>query len=282
MPLPNLLIIGAQKAGTTALHAMLAQHESVSMSQPKELNFFCWHWERGVDWYADHFENKPVRGDSCPQDAAGWPDVPERIHATIPDVRLVYLVRDPVERIVSAWLHAWTKGTETRPFAELVRSAGFATSAYVARTRYATQVERYLEHFRVEQLLVLCQEDLIANPLDALARVSEHLNMSPMLGIEARRENQSAGRLRPPWAVRALLGARGGWHRETPTWKSRVAHTATARFGRPVSRPEVLPELRARILELLDPELARLEVLTGVRALRSSGVDGCAEPNRTK
>src|SRR3954454_424581 len=107
--LPKLLIIGAQKCGTTSLHTYLDAHPDVHMAAEKELDFFIEDraWQRGLEWYATRFrDDAGVRGESSPN-YTGWPvwdGVPERAAAVIPKARLVYLVRDPIDRIESHYL----------------------------------------------------------------------------------------------------------------------------------------------------------------------------------
>src|SRR5205085_10467190 len=102
--LPNLIVIGAAKCGTTSLHRYLDLHPEVAMSKTKQLHFFTEkeNWGRGLAWYESHFDTPAqVRGESTPAYSA-WPvhrGVPERIARVVPDTRLIYLVRDPVERV---------------------------------------------------------------------------------------------------------------------------------------------------------------------------------------
>src|SRR5213078_3047078 len=115
--LPNLVVIGAQKCGTSGLHYYLSLHPEVSMSRPKELNYFIEerNWPRGVDWYRRHFDPRArVRGESSPNYTA-YPQhegVPKRMHSLLPDARLIYLVRDPLERIAAHWVHNYAKRRE--------------------------------------------------------------------------------------------------------------------------------------------------------------------------
>src|SRR5262245_43211435 len=104
--LPNLIVIGAGKCGTTSLHLYLGLHPEISMTQQKELNFFVaeLNWRRGLGWYEEQFrEGTPVRGESSVA-YSEYPQrqgVPERMAALVPDVNIVYCVRDPFERMVS-------------------------------------------------------------------------------------------------------------------------------------------------------------------------------------
>jgi hypothetical protein len=108
--LPNLIVIGAAKCGTTSLHEYLDEHPEISMSREKELHFFVdgKNWGRGLAWYESHFDSAaPVRGESSPGYSAFplYRGVPERMAETIPEAKLIYLVRDPVQRIVSHYTH---------------------------------------------------------------------------------------------------------------------------------------------------------------------------------
>src|SRR5687768_8813331 len=104
MPLPNLIIIGAMKCGTTSMHGYLRRHRQIEMSGTKELDFFIAgrNWEKGPDWYASQFPGgTAIRGESSPNytSALIFPGVPERMHSVVPDARLLFMVRDPVDRI---------------------------------------------------------------------------------------------------------------------------------------------------------------------------------------
>ncbi len=163
------------KCGTSALHDLLDRHPDVAMAPGKELNFFFgpdhpphedpeewWRdgqWHRGLEWYAGCFDAAAtVRGESSPgYTDPSHPEAPSRIHAVLPDVRLVYLVRDPFERALSQWRHHVRDGTEPRP-AELALLD--PASQYVDRSRYHERIAPYLDLFAREQLHVVVQERL--------------------------------------------------------------------------------------------------------------------------
>src|SRR3977135_2104853 len=113
--LPNLIIIGGLKCGTTSIHHYLGLHPQIHMSKPKELNFFVeeLNWDLGLDWYASRFDDRfKVRGESSPHytNLARLEGVPEGIREHCPDARLLYMVRDPIKRILSHWVHATGAG----------------------------------------------------------------------------------------------------------------------------------------------------------------------------
>lgn len=176
--LPDVLVIGAMKCGTSAVHAYLDAHPDVAMSDPKELNFFTEQWDRGLEWYAARFDSDAkVRGESSPgYTSPSFPEVPERIAGVVPWVRLVYLVRDPLERALSQYAHHRRQGTETRPVAEALLDPD---SQYVARSRFHERLTPYLRHFEREQVHVVVSERLLADRENEVARLYAHVGVDP-------------------------------------------------------------------------------------------------------
>jgi len=192
--LPNAIVVGAMKCATTAMHRYLDEHPEISMSRLKEVNFFIgpdtaphddpetwWRsgqWHRGVDWYANLFDSAaPVRGETSPGYTS--PDAleaPARMAALVPNARLVYLVRHPVERAVSQYRHHHRDGTERRPLEEALLDPD---SQYLARSRYHQRLVPYLERFPVEQILVVVQERLLRDRGGQMGAVYRHLGVDP-------------------------------------------------------------------------------------------------------
>jgi hypothetical protein len=199
--LPNLVVIGAQKCGTSSLHYYLSLHPEVFMSSPKELDFFAdaadvdalpdpstedravvaplrGNWGRGEAWYRSHFRGTtaPVRGESSPSYTAPWhPGCAQRLAGLIPDAKLIALVRDPFTQIPSAWQHQVASGRETRDLSRAVRPGG----VYVERARYRARLEPFLEAFGSERLLVLSQDSLHRERPGAMRRAFEFCGVEP-------------------------------------------------------------------------------------------------------
>lgn len=191
--LPTIIGIGAMKAGTSALHRYLAAHPDTAMSAPKELNFFFgtapdgeaidgWsprgNWWRGEDWYRRRFpDGRLVGGEISPgYTSPDHPHVADRMAATIPDARLLYLVRDPLARAVSQYRHHVRDGAETRTLADALLEPA---SQYVARSRFHERLLPFLTHFPRSRALVLAQEDLEADRRSTMRRVHEHVGLDP-------------------------------------------------------------------------------------------------------
>jgi hypothetical protein len=160
--LPNLIIIGGLKCGTTSIHHYLGLHPEIWMSKPKELNFFVeeLNWDLGLDWYRGRFDDRfAVRGESSPHytNLPYFTGVAKRIHEHIPDARLIYMVRDPISRILSHWCHAVGAGYERRPMEDALARGD---QTYVTRSRYWMQLQPYLELFDRSQIEVITQEEL--------------------------------------------------------------------------------------------------------------------------
>ena len=261
--LPNLLIIGAQKAATTSLHVYLDAHPHVFMSRTKELNFFAgpgWAWDRGRAWYEDQFPvAAAVRGESSPSYTA-YPmvsGVPQRIHDLIPDTKLIYLVRDPVDRMVSQYIHVVGGGRERRTLREILAAPDFAQSGYVMKSRYAFQLEQYLPLFDRDRILVLGQEELLADRRRVLGSVFRFLGVDPALAPEGPdlRINTSEEKRRPRALARAF-----------PRLKAAARNHGVARalLTREVAPPDLDPTERSRLEDLVREDAARLRALTGM------------------
>jgi hypothetical protein len=200
-PLPDFLVIGAQKCGTTALYSYLREHPGITGPAWKEVSFFDRHWTRGVRWYRGNFPLRPrgrLVGEASPSTIL-HPLAPERVRALVPDVRLIALLREPGARAYSHYQHEVALGREPLSFddalaAEPGRLAGevermiadpavfshaWWDHTYVTRGLYAEQLERWLAVFPREQLLVLTTEELAADTAASFARVVSFLGAAP-------------------------------------------------------------------------------------------------------
>jgi Sulfotransferase domain len=269
---PNLIVIGAAKCGTTSLHEYLNEHPEISMSREKEPHFFVEgkNWDRGLAWYESHFDaDAPVRGESSPGYSAFplYRGVPQRMAETIPDARLVYLVRDPLERIVSHYSHRSVNWPEMRSLEESLADPHLR-DWLVTPSRYWLQLEQYLARFSSEQILVVDADDLRASRVKTLARIFAFLGVDPSFSSPEfdRTHNAATGRVRPNLAGEAVL-----------TTLDRVVGPALAkgvreRAPRVLKRPfryesptPALPgEVRAKLEDELRDDVSRLRAHTGL------------------
>ena len=272
--LPNLIVIGGLKCGTTSLHHYLNLHPEVAMSRPKELNFFVaeLNWELGPEWYASHFDRSaPVRGESSPHytNLPRFGGVAGRMRKLLGEARVIYMVRDPIDRILSHYLHNVGGGYESRPLAEALSDPD---SAYVSRSLYAMQARPYLEAFGPGRVLIVSREELYAEREATMRRVFEFCEVDPGFRSEQFRRQWETGSGKSSGGFRAmdravrLPGLRAldrNFDRlpESLRWiVERIVHDPDEGAA---PKPELAPELRSRISDLLRADVAELERTAG-------------------
>jgi len=237
-PLPDFLILGAQKAGTTSLHRYLEQHPAVLPPSIKEVHYFDVQWWRGPRWYRSNFptamqrratrranDGIAITGESSPYYLA-HPLVAARVRATLPDVPLVVILRDPIERAHSHYQHNRRMGVEPcetfeaaiaceteRIDGELERiraddryeSFGHRHHSYLLRGTYAAQLRIWFEHFPREQFLILENRELSRDTAGVYRRVLEFLQLPAWQPDDFQRHNTAGGSAPLDAALRARL-----------------------------------------------------------------------------
>lgn len=200
--LPDFLIIGCQKCGTSSLHHYLANHPSVWSPEKKELHFFDYHYDLGLPFYKQYFNNQPdniddlLVGEATPE-YIFHPYSAERIKKTLPKVKAIVLLRSPIERAFSAWRMGIRQGWETLSFEDAIEAEGsriigdmsklnsdehyygfgWNHHSYLLRGHYSDQVENWLLHFKREDLLVLSAEKFFTDTKEEFKRVCDFLEI---------------------------------------------------------------------------------------------------------
>lgn len=275
---PTFLVLGAAKCGTTSLCALLEQHPDVFLSEPKEPLFFELEYDRGPGYYWDRYfsgwDGQAAAGEGRVYNLF-LPYVAPRIRETVPDARLIVILRDPVKRAHSHWWHRRSRGYERRSFAELVRdelerlergerfplkrseaawrsnffpkqplTAGLREVPVLEIGHYAEQVRRYLELFPAPQLKVVLLGELGTDPEGIAASLWE------FLGLEA-------------------------WEGELDTRPRNTAEeTVKTRLGFAVERLAWLLDLRDRIPK---PVRRRIRLLLSRRTGEPPAIDSAVE-----
>jgi hypothetical protein len=272
---PNLIVIGAQKCGTTSLHYYLGLHPDISMSSEKELNFFLVerNWHRGLDWYQAQFRGEAkIYGESSPAYThhPTFSGVAERMHSVVPQARLIYLVRDPIERLLSHYVHAYAEGEENRSLDQAL--ADLAGSPYVQRSRYAMQLEPYLKFFPLSRILVVPQEDLYRRRRETLREIFRFLGVANSFETRkfSRLMHRSSRKRRKNRIGLLIAHAPGlGIVRYLPQHlRGRDLTLGFERsllwfFSRRIERPVIDEALRLRLRDYLKEDVGRLRRLTG-------------------
>ena len=318
----DFLVIGAQRAGTTALYEYLRGHPELYLPPGKELPFFSHDrvYRQGWERYTRFFSRAPPdslvgtvttqymagalmdRVEPPPADEDLATEIPRRIVAAFPRVRLIAVLRDPVERAVSQHRLAVMRGWERRTFGEAIstlstepqlseaRRRPGETNSYIVFGEYDRILAGYLRHFPREQLCVISSHDLATHPELTLGKVFEFLEVDSSFHPRNahRRYNQSEDRRRMgwlnPWRWQLSLSgnriARGVWHRlpsgvrhaidepyREAAWRVFLWNRASGGTSRRTAPDDVVRRLEAHF----GPGMARLSDLIGpVSGLRST------------
>lgn len=269
--MPNVIVIGAMKAGTTSMHNYLDIHPDVAVSTEKEMRFFS---DPGaLDWVGRYQEHFPVgtryRVESSPH-YTKFPVVPgvvDRMADLVPDARLIYLVRDPIERILAEYVEQVQWHAAHGSLADELADAADPAHATMASSRYATQLEEFLRRFPREQILVVDLAELGADVTATMARVFAFLDLTPppATADDYGRHNTREEKYQVPgWLLRLRRGPLLRAFRKLPAGPRRmISMAAWRRSGNLVERPTLTPETEALLKELLAPEAQRLRELTG-------------------
>jgi len=272
--LPTFFVIGAAKAGTTSVNNYLARHPQIEMAEPREPHVMVSPIpEERVTLYAQHFRGgTELRGDCSPSYSVypTHPRVSEHIAETVPGARLIYMVRDPVDRVISYYAQTVVHGVQRQP-PEVALDPDEGHNYYLAGSRYATQVEVYLRSFAPDRVLVIDQADLRDRRADALRRCFAHVGADPDYRDEAfalEHNVRGSDSVQLGAAGRALRGSglNAASKRLLPaSARRRLLGPLRRALGRGGFEPAVTPELRTRLAEKLAPEAERLRELTGQR-----------------
>ena len=255
-PAPDVVIIGAIKCATTTLHHQLAGHLQISAAHPKELNFFSHDTihERGLTWYRDQFEDRvsgQCRLESSPNytKRQHWPNAAQRLADANPAALLIYLVREPISRMHSAYIHELAAGRgRGSPEAMLADHSNPITQT----TRYAWQLEPYLDLFGRDQIFIIRFDELVRDPLESLNRTLAFLELATVsqVDVDSNVQNSSRAKTMPTRLARTLRipQARGALRRVHP----RLADQA-------IPKVTISSALENSIRDYLRPDLEQLQ-----------------------
>lgn len=255
------------KAGTTSLYQYLRAHPDIFMSSPKELHFFSARSGNDLEWYKAHFAaaGRAIAIGEASASYTTYPEsegVPERIAKTIPDARLIYLVRHPIERMRSHYLHRLGAGKEGSP----IERALIDNPIYLRTSCYAERIAQYLQYYAEEQVLIVRAESLREERASTLPGILKFIGIDAASAptLPEREYYQTSEKLVP----RAFAQALG--RRPLPRTLLRYAPGSVARWGRrlvlqPIERERgnISLDLRQRLEDLLRSDVRRLRAYVG-------------------
>lgn len=267
--LADFYIIGAMKCATSTLHEQLARRSRFFMSEPKEPNFFndLALYPAGMADYEKLFaaaKSDQITGESSTHytKLPTYQGTAERIFQHTPQARLVYVMRDPVDRLVSQYIHQWTERAVDVPLSEAVRQL----PEYISYSCYARQLAPFLELFDKQQVMLVFFEHLVKNRATELERVARFLGDSSSepyeWKTEAAQTNVSKDRMRKsPWreAVLSFPGAKMIKDALPGDVRERIKS-----FWRMEKRPSLDAAAERYVKDAINRDLAVLGELTGL------------------
>jgi hypothetical protein len=271
MTLPTFVVIGAMKAGTVSLRHYLDEHPDVFLGGGGmfgEPNFFIAenNWPRGRDWYESLFDGAngaAAIGECSPSYtwAHIYRGVPELMARLVPEARLVYVVRDPIARMQSMYMHQVSAGRERRR-----AEVALLDDRYLGPSLYGFQLAAFLDHFDRSQVLVIASEALRDRPRETLSAVFDHLAVEPA-GVDLDKRHQDHRSIDKPiprlhdlgWLPRRQVKLDPRWRPDQRTGLARFLTTRRARAD-----DSAIPrELRDGLAERLAADRRRFEHLLG-------------------
>lgn len=266
--LPDLVIIGAMKAATSSLHVYLGAHPAIAVSRPKELDFFLEHrfGSLGVAWYRDQFWGRPGAQrwvEASPNYTKahgvehGFGGVPARMASVIPGAKLVYVVRDPFDRIASEYRHVVASGNEPPGFSAYLRS--YAGQFAIRNSCYDWQLRQYEGYYAAEQIRVIDQVDIRDRAGEVVNGILEWLGLPG--GFEdpifTRQVHQGSQMQVAPNRLGRLV-----WR--SRRWRGRFQRHAPWLVGSKIEPAVWSDEDRALVAEQVGPDAAALRARTGL------------------
>ncbi len=182
MPAPSFVVAGTQKAATTWLYECVNEHPAAHVSTIKEVHFFCdparcdkSRRAQGLEWYLGQFESEPqctTRGEFS-IDYMFYPEIAGKLHELNPDMKIIFILRDPMDRAYSAyWMHR-RNHLDYPPFSNFIGR----DDDLVARGLYYDQIQNFRKFFSDDQMLILIYEDIAKDPYAFTSRVFEFLGI---------------------------------------------------------------------------------------------------------
>ncbi len=265
---PDFIIIGAMKCATSSLHEQLALQPGIFMTELKEPNFFSndEQYDRGMEWYLSHFA--PAKPDDiCGESSTHYTKLPtypqtiDRLFQHFPNVKLIYVMRHPIERLVSQYIHEWT---------EKVISVGInqAVNEYpelIAYSQYSMQLKPYFDTFGQERVLPVFFERMVAHPQEELERVCRFIGYKgkPVWNHELKAQNVSTERMRQSWWRDFLVEAPG--LKQLRRWFiPKSFRTWVRSLWTMKKKPELDPQQIEKLRSIFDEDLAVLGSWLGI------------------
>ena len=266
--IPNFLVIGTMRSGTTWLDGVLRTHPDIYLPQRrKEVHFFDQYYERGIEWYQNFFSfaddrlNYKSIGEITP-DYLYHPEVPARIKKHIPNCKFIVIFRNPVDRAYSHYGFMVKNYADTRSFEEIVEQK----PDVFPKGLYGEQMERYLQLFPLNNFLILIYEEVLNNPEKTLEKIAHFLSVEPDkfdISMVNKRAN-SSGTVRFSAARALACKFRDFLRNQDLDWVWDVAKKSGMEGifeSKGKSLPPINPQIKAELISRYESDITLLEKL---------------------
>lgn len=260
---PDFIVIGAMKSATTTLHEQLARQPGIFMSRPKEPNFFsddAIH-ARGWSWYSSLFQpagEADLRGESSTHYSKlpTYPRTVDRLARDLPQLKLIYVMRHPIDRLVSQYVHEVTAGR----IAVDLREGLERHPELIDYSRYSMQLQPFLDAFGFAAVLPVFFPRLVSRSQEELERIGRFLgHEGPLMWDKGLKpQNRGGDRLRPSPVREVLVQARVLNTIRQRVVPRRWSQSLKRLWRAHVEPPRLTPVLTARLSEVFDADLAQL------------------------
>lgn len=265
---PDFILIGAMKCATTTLHDQLAKHPGLFLTTPKEPNYFSDDdvFSKGPNWYSDLFKGA-APGDICGESSTHYTKQPlhplacQRMHEAVPKAKLIYMMKHPLERLVSHYMHEWSQRNISIPLEKAIDKY----PEMIAYSCYHQQLTPYIERFGQSAILPIFVPFFENHAEDALRSVAKHIGYTGVVRwhTEVSRSNTSADRLRLTPAM--------SWMVSNPVLRAlrrnlvpRTVRDSIKGRLQMRSRPELSDKTRLQLETVFDRDLKALGEALGI------------------
>lgn len=190
--LPSFLCIGTQRAGTTWLHSILEKHPDMFLPKEKETMYFSHYYYRGITWYKEFFlkaQPNSIIGEICPTYLSN-PNAPKRIYDSIPNVKIIAVLRNPVDQIYSLYKLWLMHGTTKKPLNKII----YKNYELIDNIMYYRKLRNYYKYFSEKDILVLYFDDLVENKNKLLEKIYRFLNVKIFFPVDINKRKNYSGK----------------------------------------------------------------------------------------
>lgn len=264
--IPDFLVIGAQKAATTTIHYQLAMHPDINMTQKKEIHYFSVdeNYKKGDAWYRRFFtENDKIKGESSAL-YHYFPYCPARIYEHNPDIKMIFCIRNPIDRAFSDYLHEVRKGHEELNFEQAIMAEpgrlknGWweqKSFGYMEKGKYYNQLKNFYKLFPEKNILVLVYDDLIARPVEFYRKIFKFLNVD--VGFTIKDLNLKYNTSKAPvitWLPKIYIKSK---------YKHNIIFRNIYKLNLRNSKKKINEKTRKILIEMITMEISKLSNLIG-------------------